>query len=67
MKLAVTGSGPDAASVMQRSCLVAHGVELAEDLTGPYDVVPSVQASSLDELGRRIVFRIQVLDASPTP
>jgi hypothetical protein len=47
---------------MQRSCLVAHGVELAEDLTGPYDVVPSVQASSLDELGRRIVFRIQVLD-----
>jgi hypothetical protein len=25
-------------------------------------VVPSVQASSLDELGRRIVFRIQVLD-----
>jgi hypothetical protein len=33
---------------MQRSCLVAHGVELAEDL--------------LDELGRRIVFRIQVLD-----
>jgi hypothetical protein len=46
---------------------VAHGVELAEDLTGPYDVVPSVPASSLDELGRRIVFRIQVLDASPTP
>jgi hypothetical protein len=29
---------------------------------GPHDVVPSVRASSLDELGRRIVFRIQVLD-----
>jgi DNA-binding Lrp family transcriptional regulator len=38
------------------------GVQLAEDLTGPYDVIARVQASGLDELGRLIVFRIQVLD-----
>jgi DNA-binding Lrp family transcriptional regulator len=38
------------------------GVELAEDLAGPYDVIPRVEASGLDELGRLIVFRIQVVD-----
>jgi DNA-binding Lrp family transcriptional regulator len=38
------------------------GVQLAEDLAGPYDVIARVQASGLDELGRMIVFRIQVLD-----
>jgi DNA-binding Lrp family transcriptional regulator len=38
------------------------GVEMAEDLAGPYDVIARVQASSLDELGRLIVFRIQGLD-----
>jgi DNA-binding Lrp family transcriptional regulator len=38
------------------------GVQLAEDLAGPYDVIARVQASGLDELGTMIVFRIQVLD-----
>ena len=38
------------------------GVEMAEDLAGPYDVIARVQASSVDELGRLIVFRIQVVD-----
>jgi DNA-binding Lrp family transcriptional regulator len=38
------------------------GVQLAEDLAGPYDVIAKVQAASLDELGRLVVSRIQVLD-----
>jgi DNA-binding Lrp family transcriptional regulator len=38
------------------------GVQWAEDLAGPYDVIARVQAPGLDELGRLIVFRIQVLD-----
>jgi DNA-binding Lrp family transcriptional regulator len=38
------------------------GVQLAEDLAGPYDVIAKVQAPGLDELGRLVVFRIQVLD-----
>jgi DNA-binding Lrp family transcriptional regulator len=38
------------------------GVQLAEDLAGPYDVIARVQAPSLDELGRLVVFRIQLLD-----
>jgi DNA-binding Lrp family transcriptional regulator len=38
------------------------GVEMAEDVAGPYDVIARVEAPGLDELGRLIVFRIQVLD-----
>jgi DNA-binding Lrp family transcriptional regulator len=38
------------------------GVQLAEDVAGPYDVIARVEAPGLDELGRLIVFRIQVLD-----
>ena len=38
------------------------GVQLAEDLAGPYDVIARLQAPSLDELGRLVVARIQVLD-----
>ena len=38
------------------------GVQLAEDLTGPYDVIARIQAPSLDQLGRLVVSRIQVVD-----
>jgi DNA-binding Lrp family transcriptional regulator len=38
------------------------GVQLAEDLAGPYDVIVRVQAPDLDELGRLVVFHIQLLD-----
>jgi DNA-binding Lrp family transcriptional regulator len=38
------------------------GVQLADDVAGPYDVIARVEASGLDELGRLIVFRIQVVD-----
>jgi DNA-binding Lrp family transcriptional regulator len=38
------------------------GVQLAEDLAGPYDVIVRLQAPSLDELGRLVVSHIQLLD-----
>jgi DNA-binding Lrp family transcriptional regulator len=38
------------------------GVQVAEDITGPYDVIARVQASSLDQLGRLVASRIQVVD-----
>jgi DNA-binding Lrp family transcriptional regulator len=38
------------------------GVQLAEDLAGPYDVIARLQAPSLDELGRLVVAQIQVQD-----
>jgi DNA-binding Lrp family transcriptional regulator len=43
------------------------GVQLAEDLAGPYDVIARVQAPGLDQLGRLVVARIQVADGvTPT-
>ena len=38
------------------------GVESAEDLAGPYDLIARIQAPSLDQLGRLVVSRIQVVD-----
>jgi DNA-binding Lrp family transcriptional regulator len=38
------------------------GVQLAEDLAGPYDVIAKLQAPSLDQLGRLVVSRIQLVD-----
>ena len=35
------------------------GVTMAEDVTGPYDVIVRAEASSVDELGRLVVARIQ--------
>jgi DNA-binding Lrp family transcriptional regulator len=38
------------------------GVEVAEDLAGPYDVIAKIQAPGLDQLGRLVASRIQVVD-----
>jgi DNA-binding Lrp family transcriptional regulator len=38
------------------------GVQLAEDLAGPYDLIASLQAPSLDQLGRLVASHIQLLD-----
>lgn len=38
------------------------GVEVAEDVTGPYDVVVRATANDMDELGRMVVARIQSVD-----
>jgi DNA-binding Lrp family transcriptional regulator len=35
------------------------GVLLAEDVTGPYDVIAQVEAASVDELGSLVISRIQ--------
>ncbi len=35
------------------------GVTLAEDVTGPYDVVVRAEAASMDELGTLVIKRVQ--------
>ena len=35
------------------------GVTLAEDVTGPYDVIARIEAASVDELGQLVISRIQ--------
>ena len=36
-----------------------NGVVLAEDVTGPYDVIVRVEAASVEELGPLVMSRIQ--------
>ena len=38
------------------------GVQQAEDITGPYDIIARVQAPGLDQLGRLVASRIQAVD-----
>ena len=47
------------AADVARSIAQIAGVTLAEDVTGPYDVIARVEAPSIDELGHLVVARIQ--------
>lgn len=38
-----------------------EGVTLAEDVTGPYDVIVRAEGPSMDELGTLVVSNIQVV------
>ena len=38
------------------------GVVLAEDVTGPYDVIVRAEARNVDELGKLVVAKVQTLD-----
>jgi DNA-binding Lrp family transcriptional regulator len=38
------------------------GVTLAEDVTGPYDVIVRAEASNVDELGKLVVAKVQGID-----
>ncbi|EGD43524.1 Lrp/AsnC family transcriptional regulator [Nocardioides sp. NPDC057767] len=39
-----------------------QGVTLAEDVTGPYDVIVRAEARNVDELGKMVVARVQSLE-----
>ncbi|TQK72100.1 MULTISPECIES: Lrp/AsnC family transcriptional regulator [unclassified Nocardioides] len=38
------------------------GVTLAEDVTGPYDVIVRAEARNVDELGKLVVSKVQNLE-----
>jgi DNA-binding Lrp family transcriptional regulator len=38
------------------------GVNQAEDVTGPYDVIVRAEARSVDELGKLVVAQIQAIE-----
>jgi len=38
------------------------GVTLAEDVTGPYDVIVRAEAASVDELGSLVVAQVQTVE-----
>jgi DNA-binding Lrp family transcriptional regulator len=39
-----------------------EGVQQAEDVTGPYDVIVRAQARNIDELGKLVVARVHAVD-----
>jgi DNA-binding Lrp family transcriptional regulator len=38
------------------------GVASADDVTGPYDVIARAEAETVDELGRMVVSKVQMID-----
>jgi len=49
------------AAEVTRQLSEIEGVVLAEDVTGPYDVIARTEASSIDELGRLVVSHVQLI------
>ena len=39
-----------------------EGVQQAEDVTGPYDVIVRAESRNIDELGKLVVARVQAVD-----
>ena len=50
-----------AASVAQQVGEI-DGVVSAEDVTGPYDVIVRAEAPSMDDLGKMVVSKVQLID-----
>ena len=50
------------AAEVAREIAQVNGVTLAEDVTGPYDVIVRAEAKNVDELGKLVVARIQAVE-----
>lgn len=50
-----------AASVAQKVSEIS-GVVTADDVTGPYDVIVQAEADSVDDLGKMVVSRVQLIE-----
>ncbi len=50
------------AAQVAKDILEIEGVQQAEDVTGPYDVIARAEARNLDELGKLVVARVQGVD-----
>jgi len=50
------------AAAVAREIADVKGVTTAEDVTGPYDVIVRAEASSVDELGKLVVAKVQMVD-----
>jgi DNA-binding Lrp family transcriptional regulator len=47
------------AADVAREIAAISGVTQAEDVTGPYDVIVRAEASSVDELGKMVLAKVQ--------
>jgi len=41
---------------------VIEGVVAADDVTGPYDVIARAEAGTMDDLGKMVVSRVQMIE-----
>jgi len=47
------------AALVAEAIAKLSGVTMAEDVTGPYDVIARVEARTVDELGKLVIAKIQ--------
>ena len=47
------------AATVAQSIAGLEGVAMAEDVTGPYDVIARVESESVDALGKLVIAKIQ--------
>jgi DNA-binding Lrp family transcriptional regulator len=50
------------AAKVAKDTLDITGVQQAQAVTGPYDVIVRVEAHNIDELGQLVVARVQAVD-----
>ena len=50
------------AAEVAKEVVQIEGVQQAEDVTGPYDVIVRAEAGNIDELGQLVVARVQAVD-----
>jgi DNA-binding Lrp family transcriptional regulator len=50
------------AATVAQSVRGIDGVETADDVTGPYDVIVKAAAPDVDQLGKLVVARIQAIE-----
>jgi DNA-binding Lrp family transcriptional regulator len=50
------------AAMVAERIVEIEGVQQAEDVTGPYDVIVRAEARNIDELGKLVVARVQAVD-----
>ena len=50
------------AADVARAIAEIPGVTLAEDVTGPYDVIVRAEARNVDELGKLVVAKVQAVN-----
>ena len=41
-----------------------EGIVSADDVTGPYDVIATAEADSVDDLGKMVVSRVQMIEGN---
>ena len=50
------------AALVAQAITGLEGVTAAEDVTGPYDVIVRAEAETMDDLGRLVIAKIQVVE-----